>query len=66
MGEGGGKSNILKQTPCFAGKFFTGKKHREGQQQSKEFDVGELSSSIPWLGKRKEFDPISGPEGRVV
>ena len=53
--------------------FFTGKKH-EGrsnfmtqQQQSREFDVSDLSS-IPWLGKGKNeiFDAISGPEGRVV
>ena len=35
------------------------------QQQSREFDVSDLSS-IPWLGKRKEFDAISGPEERVV
>ena len=35
------------------------------QQQSGEFDVSDLSS-IPWLGKRKEFDAISGPERRVV
>ena len=35
------------------------------QQQSREFDVSDLSS-IPFLGKRKEFDSISGPEGRVV
>jgi len=35
------------------------------QQQSREFDVSDLSS-IPWLGKRKEFDAISDPEGRVV
>ena len=30
------------------------------QQQSREFDVSDLSP-IPWLGKRKEFDAISGP-----
>ena len=35
------------------------------QPQSREFDVSDLSS-IPLLGKRKEFDAISGPEGRVV
>ena len=35
------------------------------QQQSREFDVSDLSS-IPWLGERKEFDAISGPEERVV
>ena len=35
------------------------------QQQSSEFDISDLSS-IPWLGKRKEFDTISGPEERVV
>ena len=35
------------------------------QQQSREFDVSDLSS-IPFLGKRKEFDSISGPEGKVV
>jgi len=34
------------------------------QQQSREFDVSDLSSDP--LGKRKEFDAISGPEGRVV
>ena len=31
------------------------------QQQSREFDVSDLSL-IPRLGKRKEFDAISGPE----
>ena len=31
------------------------------QQQSRKFDVSDLSS-IPWLGKRKEFVAISGPE----
>ena len=35
------------------------------QQQSREFDDSDLSS-IPWLGKRKEFDAISGPERRIV
>ena len=30
------------------------------QQQSREFDISDLSS-IPLLGKRKEFDTISGP-----
>ena len=35
------------------------------QQQSGEFDVSDLSS-IPWLGKRKEFEAISGPKERVV
>ena len=35
------------------------------QQQSREFDVSDLSS-IPWLEKRKEFVAISGPEERVV
>ena len=36
-------------------------------QQSREFDVRDLSS-IPCLGKGKNeiFDAISGPEGRVV
>ena len=28
------------------------------QQQSREFDVSDLSS-IPWLGKRKEQEPIN-------
>ena len=35
------------------------------QQQSREFDVSDLSP-IAWLGKRKKFDAISGPDGRVV
>ena len=35
------------------------------QQQSREFDVSDLSS-IPWLGKRKELVAISGLEERVV
>ena len=35
------------------------------QQQSREFDVSDLSS-ILLLRKKKEFDAISGPEGRVV
>ena len=35
------------------------------QQQSRVFDVSDLSS-IPWLGKRKEFVAISGSEERVV
>ena len=35
------------------------------QQQFREFDVSDLAS-ILLLGKRKEFDVISGPEGGVV
>ena len=65
---GGGYN--FKTSPFLGGKFFSGKKHEGGQiltqqQQSREFDVSDLSS-IPWLGKRKEFVAISGPEERVV
>ena len=39
------------------------------QQQSREFEVSDLSS-ITWLGKKTKnnsiFDAISVPEGRVV
>ena len=48
--RGGG--TILKQAALGGGEFFTGK-----QQQSREFDVSDLSS-IPWLEKRKEFEAI--------
>ena len=63
----------LNISPFLGGKFLTGKKHEGGsnfmtqQQQSREFDVSDLSS-IPWSGKGKNeiFDAISGPEGRVI
>ena len=58
-GFGGGYS--FKTSPFLGDKFLTGKKHEGGsnfmtqQQQSREFDVSDLSS-IPWLGKRKELN----------
>ena len=52
--------SLTTSKPLLGGKFFTGKKHEGGQilsqqQQSREFDVSDLSS-IPWFGKKKELD----------
>ena len=55
--EGG---TILKQAPFWGVNFslvkdMRGSKFMTQQQQSRKFDVSDLSS-IPWLGKRKELN----------
>ena len=60
--EGG---TILKQDPFWEinvslKRNTRGSNFMAQQQQSREFDISDLSP-IPLLGKRKEFDTISGP-----